>query len=441
VRPVRQTLSLLFLIALLFCIPSIPHDAVAAEARTEAGARDALKQAERDYRGKNYSVAAARLQRALKACGTGRCMPTTRGALLCDIGTMQFRRGDKDAARRSWIDAVTVFPDVNLNAPYETSDLRAAFEAARSASAAEVAAASKPAAGTATATAAGSSGPAGSGPETRAPSSVEGPPMAPETLPHEQTTQVEASSHEYARFWVGLAGALDFVHLPAGQDLCRLDQSGTKLINTLHYYCTNTDSSDFPSRTDIGLQNNALDRMNTSRNGNVADSIALGNVRVFLAADYALTSNLLVGLRLGLVFREYPGSGTPPLDPTVSTKAAVHDGATSSFGLLHLEGRATYLFGRDPLAFAGLAPMVFAGGGISEFDASASDTVVLKTGAPVPVNIWQTDGPGFLMAGAGVRWATSPHFALTAAARLNVAIGGSGVIPTAGPELGGQYGF
>jgi hypothetical protein len=166
-----------------------------------------------------------------------------------------------------------------------------------------------------------------------------------------------------------------------------------------------------------------------------------------LAADYGVTKNILIGARVGIIFFTYPG-GSPNLGANGSVNAAIRDGRTSSFGRFHGELRGTYLFGKDPLARSGIAPMVFAGGGISEFDAHGVDNVALYQPPPSTappqvgkVNIWRTDGPGFLLLGGGARWQFGESVAATLGIRLNIAFGGSGVIPTFGPELGLQYGF
>jgi hypothetical protein len=65
----------------------------------------------------------------------------------------------------------------------------------------------------------------------------------------------------------------------------------------------------------------------------------------------------------------------------------------------------------------------------------------MAPGGATKVNIWRTAGPWFFMGGLGLRWATSAHFALTAAVRLNVAFSGGIAVPTLGPEFGAQYGF
>jgi hypothetical protein len=196
--------------------------------------------------------------------------------------------------------------------------------------------------------------------------------------------------------------------------------------NSNNYYCTFNNGSDFPPRTDNGYTNSKLQPGFT---GNVKDSFALGNVRVFAAFDYAVIENFLIGVRAGVSFFTYPGS------------AAVNDGKTSSLGRLHAELRATYLFGKHPLGPSGIAPMIFAGGGFSEFDAHASDTIVLQNMlASGPVQIWRTSGPLFLMVGAGIRYAFSENVGATAALRGNFALSPV-FIPTVGPELGVQFGF
>ena len=51
----------------------------------------------------------------------------------------------------------------------------------------------------------------------------------------------------YARWWIGVAGAVDFLSLPQGDNLCALN-SGLP-ANASGYYCTNPDGSNYPSRT------------------------------------------------------------------------------------------------------------------------------------------------------------------------------------------------
>jgi hypothetical protein len=257
------------------------------------------------------------------------------------------------------------------------------------------------------------------------------------------------SSAKPRRIWLGFAGSIEFLHLPGGNNLCRLDPNSSSLapLNSANYYCTSTDGSDFPSRVrSVPSGSNVVlnDYEVPGKAGNLGDSYPLGDVRVLFALDVALSNNFLIGVRAGAVFRAYPG-GQPAASPDQTTNAAVKDGRASPLGLLHLEGRLTYVFGNEALAHAGLHPMVFAAGGVSEFDAYGSDvaTVMYPSGATSSgtVNIWRTDGPGFAALGLGLRWALSERLAATLAARGNLAIGGNGLLPTVGPELGVQYGL
>jgi hypothetical protein len=198
-------------------------------------------------------------------------------------------------------------------------------------------------------------------------------------------------------------------------------------LNTGNFYCTNPDGSDFPSRNAAGQMQNA--NLVQGQAGHVDGGIGIGNVRVMLAADYAILPNVLAGIRFGYVFNAYTGS------------AAVTDGR--AFGPnLHIEARGTYLHGRQPLRNPGFAPMGFVGVGVSEFDWHTTSIVAFKNVAlQQPVNVWYMDAPFFFALGGGMRYQFSPRTAFTGAIRLNLAIGGNGVLPTFGPEVGVVYGF
>ncbi|HEX8796694.1 MAG TPA: hypothetical protein VF765_37340 [Polyangiaceae bacterium] len=234
----------------------------------------------------------------------------------------------------------------------------------------------------------------------------------------------------YAHWWFGIAGALDLLSLPSGRDVCLLNPPNTtnaaKPVNSANYYCTNPDGTDFPSRKDGGVQNGNLQQPGGA--GQVEGGFQPGDVRVMLTADYAVSSALMLGVRLGYVLNSYTGT------------AAVSDG--HAFGSkLHFEARGTYLIGHQPLANVGIAPMVIAGAGAAEFDGSQTTVVSTKNVAgQQPVNAWKTAGPLFLLLGGGIRYAFSPRAAVTLAARINMAVSG-GFMLTYGPEVGVQYGF
>jgi hypothetical protein len=265
------------------------------------------------------------------------------------------------------------------------------------------------------------------------------PPVHPAPVHEEEPVRAEVAEHPepakgelgFARWWVGIAGAADFVSLPAGTALCPLTPSGTP-ANALSAYCTNPNGTDFPARTPAGGAQNAA--LVPGSAGALAGGIAPGDLRAMIAVDYALTPSVLFGGRLGYVVNSYPTGG-----------AAVTD--HHAFGAkLHLEARGTYVFGDRPLSEIGFAPTVFAGLGISEFDGHAASIVSLatSTGHPPtnqPVDIWITNGPWFLAVGGGVRYQFSQRAAFTGAARVNIAFGGAGALFTFGPEIAFQYGF
>ena len=237
-----------------------------------------------------------------------------------------------------------------------------------------------------------------------------------------------AGPSAYARWCVGVAGTIDFLSLPGGNDVCALNSSAAP-VNTQGYYCTNPNGSDFPSRSD-GSQNASLV---SGQAGQVAGGLHPGDLRALVALDYALTPEILVGARLGYVINSYP-----------SADAAVKEG--HAYGSkIHLEARGTYVFGDAPLAHEGFAPTVFVSAGMAEFDGHVASIVSMTQKASKllisqPVNVWLTSGPWFLAVGGGARYAFSPRAALNAALRVNAAFGGSTLL-TYGPEIAFQYGL
>jgi hypothetical protein len=561
-----------------------------ADAHTEALAKEALQKAASDFLAMNYAGAAARLKQAVHSCGAKNCTPPTKATLLRDLGTMQFRAGDKNGAAKSWADAIAIEPALTLNPDYDASDVGAAWEDARAAAGlpagpisnkpppSAAGAAGVPPAGGAAAPARGGAAPGPAGAAAAPPPPQEpmgeqptgdfvhdpafeqkedtplpihaeysgsskpakvvvkykgaqmrewqridlkrvgdtdawegslpcadvgrgtmrywiqgfdragepilasGDPKHPYYVPirdkitsepphlpgkeapksceetdcppglpgckrkkggeaggggaeapsgaagggGESTTAAEESEGEkkgaaaggYSRLWIDVSLAFDFLSLPQASDVCKRNQNGTAQ-NSQGYYCYDPQAGkDFPP--------DSATNGNLRASGTTTSSLQLGNVRVMLGFDYALQPNLLVGGRLGFVFNAYPGKDAPHFPP------------------FHVEARATYLLGREPLSRPNLAPLGFAGFGLSEFDGHQSTKVNFMNPQVNPektVDVWLTDAPFFIVLGAGVRYQFSARAALTAALRLNVVIGGNGVLPTFGPEFGGLYAF
>jgi hypothetical protein len=240
-------------------------------------------------------------------------------------------------------------------------------------------------------------------------------------------------------WWIGVAVHIDFVQIPSGPDLCRLHPSGPNIgqpANDKHFYCTDSAGADFPARNATGqVINNELSQGSAgSSNGGIVP----GNLRLMASVDYAATGNLLIGVRGGYVLLTYPGSAAVSANYAWGPK-------------VYVEARVTGVIGNDPLKKEGVAPVVFVGGGVSPFDAHTSGTATQCKGSPaicagmrptdVPVDMWFTNGPGFVDFGGGVRYAPVPRIAIMGVVRVNLSFGNNGLVPTAGPELGVQYGF
>jgi hypothetical protein len=393
----------------------------AMDSGIEASAKIALKRAAERYVAADLASAMELLAKAAHACGATRCRKTTKAALLRDLGAVQLRSGEETAAMKSFKRALDLQPDLALRAPYDTPDVTDAWNEAG---------------GTGDSS---KSAPAPNEepeqPPAREPA-PETPPPSPSEEPRQETATEPALEQEraiaagaYARWWVGIEGALDFLSLPEGDDLCTL---GSRAMpeNASGYYCTNPNGSDFPTRSTPG-QNASLI---AGQAGHVSGGVHPGDARVLVAVDYALTSELLVGARLGYALNTYPSAG-----------AAVTD--HRAFGSkIHLEMRGTYVFGDAPLTHTGFAPTLLAAIGVAEFDGHATSIVSMNANPEVvpvsqPVNIWRTNGPWFVAAGGGVRYQLSPRAAFNAALRVNVAFGGVGALLSYGPDIAFQYGF
>ena len=403
-----------------------PGRVMALDARVEAAAAAAMKQAAGDLRASDLASAMLRLARAAKACGTNKCAPATKAAVLRDLGAVQARATDTDGAVRSFRDALALEPDGEIDSRYDAPEARAAWEATM----AETGGAKPPSALDHTPTP----------PQKKEipPPLVEPSGQSESKEPAASTDEEDNTEHEapippphaaerptaYATWWIGVAGSAEFEALPSAQDVCVLTSSTTP-ANSAGYYCTNPNGTDFPSRL-TGAQNASLI---PGQAGGVSGGVHPGDVRGMLAVDYAVSPSLLVGVRLGIVGNTYPGS------------AAISDGHAFS-SRLHLEARGTYLFGDAPLASLGFAPMAFLAAGAAEFDGHTTTFVSMQNIAgQQPVVAWKTSGPWFFALGGGLRYQFSRRAAFTAAARANAAFGGVGALLTYGPEISFQYGF
>jgi hypothetical protein len=232
------------------------------------------------------------------------------------------------------------------------------------------------------------------------------------------------------RLWFGVSGALDYSFVPTAEDVCKLNDE-TYPVNDKNYYCTREDGSDYPSRArDAKAENDSIVPSAERGSDKVSGGGALGNIRVMLSLDYAMTPNVLVGGRLGIVFNTYPG------------EAAAQDGKRLS-APVHLELRATYVFGKDALFKSGFAPYVFGGAGIGQFETTIPVQVIERQGNAAQkreVDAWHLAGPAFLALGGGGRLTIKDNIAFMFGLRGNLAFLNA-FAPSIGPEIGAQIGF
>ncbi|WP_394837072.1 hypothetical protein LVJ94_09205 [Pendulispora rubella] len=265
----------------------------------------------------------------------------------------------------------------------------------------------------------------------------------PPGFPCEKKTEAPGPAPEaarkYPRFWVGAGLGFDFLVLPAGDDVCKLNgepengepAKGNKFEpqNDAGYYCITPEGTEYPSRTDKFVENGKLQ---LGKAGKVESGLAPSNFRVWLSFDYALSANFLVGARIGLVFRTFPGS-EPKQDGHVLLAP------------FHGEARLTYLVGKDAI-LQPVAPYGFVATGVSQYDAKVEVPVVeLNVPGTRTIHAWEIGGPWFASLGAGVRVAFGDrkNIALLLGGRgnLTLPVAKSPVVPSFGPEANFQIGF
>jgi hypothetical protein len=155
----------------------------------------------------------------------------------------------------------------------------------------------------------------------------------------------------------------------------------------------------------------------------VSGGLRFATSRVLLGYDRALARNLLIGARLGYAL----GGG-----PTRPSAAA--------FVPWHVEARAAYWFGRDPLARTGLHFYALVSAGMAQVDASVpvdvyADVQAYRAGRSQSYDAWKKTGLGFVAIGGGAMLAMAPASGVFAEVRVME------MLPTVGTGFGLQMGY
>jgi hypothetical protein len=354
---------------------------------------------------------------------------------------MQLKRGAKGEVSRAFFEAAALLPDIAVDPAYDSPELRGVLSAATGMK----------------------NGPADDARTAPRGDFAHSPAVEQATDVGEAHRDEEVSLpreappvRKFRRFWIGAGAELEFMQLPADNDVCAVNPATGLPSNGRNLYCTTLAGSDFPDRS-VTLENTGLctaaqvasGLCPTDTGGRIHQAFVHGNLRVVGSFDFAITANLLIGARFGASLFPYPGH------------AAVSDGRELG-SRLYGEVRGTFVFGANAIGSAGLKPFILLGGGVAPFDGHASSAAAFCPAAQpagpgnpcqVPlftgrVNVWQTNGPGFGTLGIGLRWVATQAFALSLAARVNLSFHQDGwapsfvpLIPTFGPELAAQYGF
>jgi tetratricopeptide (TPR) repeat protein len=364
----------------------------AADANVQDEAMDLQRKAiQEDNLNVAYAEAIRKLSSALSLCSPSQCAPRVRAELLRDLGAMHFLDGSLEEGKSYFDRALGLSPDLSLDRSYSTAEMEKLWAAAKKGR---------------SATARGTD----DEPVREGAEKAQAPPRVP-------------------RFWVGVWGSVDFAIVPTADQACLL-QPSLAPVNTVGYFCTDSQGNDFPSRSDGGAQNATL-----NTNPQYGDSLNLGStvgdVRLGLSFDFALGDNVLLGARAAGVLRSYPGQ-------------AAQSNGNGFAAPIHLEARVTYVIGAQATTF--FAPLVLANAGVGEYDAAAPVRVWRNVGTgPAEssyVNAWAVGGPVFAGAGAGFRVLFDPHVAGTVVGKFEASFGAkTPALLSIAPEIGLAYGF
>jgi hypothetical protein len=380
----------------LAAVASLLTPRAAAGADNDAAAlalrKDAIYQ---DYLSTRFADAETKLLKALSMCdGPSDCEVITRARLHCDLGVIEFALANPREGREQFASAVRKDPNVAIDHDLSTPELAKELAAAKSAAMAPA-----PAEGGAAAAAGDDSPAAASGHEQT---------DCPPGFPGCKDAQVKDEAPEEAapvdvpfkRNWLSLSFQADVLLLPSAANACA---GGTG------YTCFG--QSYYPGRP--------LADADDLVNGGAT----IATMRILVGYDRAFGSNFTLGGSLGFAFNGGPQRpGGRAFDP------------------IHLEARASYWFGHDPLARVGFRPFVSVSSGMEEVDGSIpvdvySSMAAYQAGKSQDYTAWKKTGLGFVAVGLGLM------YALTHDGGIVLEVKGQQMFPTAGAGGAVQLGY
>jgi hypothetical protein len=398
-RPFRPLAIVVALMLGLLARPAAAgNDAAATKLR-----HDAIYE---DYLQTRFEEAQTKLLKALALCaGAPDCTAATRARLHCDLGIIDYALQKPEDGHAEFLEAVkqdsTVTIDHDLSTPAIERDFAAAGGRARVTDAAPAKADAKPTAKDASADEDTTSDAKGS----EAKQGSDCPPGFPgchdETEKSDESEAAPPPDAPYKRSWVSVALQVEALLLPTAKDACG-GGTGYTCFNGGNYYA----AQPLASADDV-----------------VNGGIRVGTKRVLVGYDRAVSANLTVGGRAGFAF------GAGPTRP-----------GGRGFDPVHIEGRATYWFGHDPLGRAGLRFSATAALGYAEVDATVPAEVyasfsAYQAGQAQTLDAWKKTGNIFGSVGLGAMFAFTPD------SGLELEVKGMEMFPTTGTALAAQIGY
>jgi hypothetical protein len=233
------------------------------------------------------------------------------------------------------------------------------------------------------------------------------------------------------KMWVGLHIAQDIAFV-GGENICM--PASANPPPAPDFSCYLPGSSDVPYDTSV-FQPEAV--------GNVPTGTVAATTRVLLSFDYAITPNILAGVRLGYAFRGGPPAGmvAPPMREVVGDDVFYNPTTPTVPGTkflpFHAEVRGSYWFGKNGFR-PGFRPYVHLGGGLAQVDAKVVVNVIDIDGE-ASADAWKKLGQGFITAGGGVGYFFTNKLGMQANLNVMYMLGASGIVLQ--PSLGMMMGF
>jgi hypothetical protein len=350
-----------------FCEPS---DAAALKLRNEA--------IYTDYLATNFPEAAGKLRKALVLCNAPtECSSAVRARLLCDLGVIDFLMLHATDGRAHFAAAVEQDPTVDLEKDLANVELQKELAALKGGGATQT-----------TPTA-----------PTSAPSATDCPPEFPgchstakaaACVADDECRQGQACTEgvctgpptpeateraPFKRNWLSVGFQGDALLMPSANNACA---GGTG------YTCFGSDGTYYAATPLSG----ADDQVN--------GGLTLATSRIVFGYDRAIWENVTLGARVGYTL------GGGPQRPTAA-----------SFLPVHVEARAAYWFGDNPLSRSGFRFFVLAAGGMAQVDASVPVDVYANLQAyqnsqSQDYRAWKKTGLAFAALGGGTMFALTP---------------------------------